>query len=47
MGPILVSYLRAGEAGAAAWETIVRVDDTGSSRVPWPGEEGLARGRED
>ena len=51
MGPVLVSYLRTvGEVGAAAWEAVAGsvglagADDTDGIRVPWPGEEGLARG---
>ena len=45
-----MSYLRAGEVEATAWEK--SAGSTGSveadgSRVPWPGEGGLAQCRED
>ena len=53
MGPVLVSYLRTvGEAGAAAWEAVVGSvgsvgpGGTDDNCVPWPGEEGLARGQD-
>ena len=48
-----MSYLRVGEAGIAAWEISIgsvgsiKVDGISSSYVPWPGEGGLARCRED
>ena len=54
MGPVRVSYLRTvGKAEAATWEISVgsvgsvEADDTGSSRLPGPGEGGLAQCRED
>ena len=49
-----MSYLRnVGEAGAAAWEAVAGsagsagVGGTDSNRMPWPGKEGLARGRDE
>ena len=48
-----MSYLRAGEARAAAWEISTRfagsieASGTGGSRVPWLGKGGLTRCRED
>ena len=53
-GPVHVSYMRiVGEARVVAWEMStgsagsVEVDGTGASPMPWPGEGGLARCRED
>ena len=49
---LLYTYLHVGETGATTWEIAVGfvgsvgVGSTNSSRVPWLGEEGLARGRD-
>ena len=49
-----MSYLHTvGEVGAAAWEAAAGsvgsagANNTNGNCVPWPGEEGLARGRDE